>query len=151
MDIRYPATLIQEADGGFLVQFLDFEEAFTEGDTLEEALFNAAEVLTLTLDARMDEGIPIPEPSVVADAQAIAPSAKVQAALLIRRARGGSPLCRPRPCPGYLLASGQAPGGPAPLANPQATGASRRRPGQAVGLILRVRLLPPLERGSEIT
>ena len=91
MDIRYPATLIQEADGGFLVQFLDFEEAFTEGDTLEEALFNAAEVLTLTLDARMDEGIPIPEPSVVADAQAIAPSAKVQAALLIRRARGDRP------------------------------------------------------------
>ncbi len=91
MDIRYPASLTQEADGGFLVQFLDFEEAFTEGDSLEEALFNAAEVLTLTLDARMDEGIPIPEPSVVADAQAIAPSAKVQAALLIRRARGDRP------------------------------------------------------------
>jgi antitoxin HicB len=91
MDIRYPATLIEEADGGFLVQFLDFEEAFTEGDTLEEALFNAAQVLTLTLDARIDEGIPIPEPSGVADAHAIAPSAKVQAAMLVRRARADRP------------------------------------------------------------
>jgi antitoxin HicB len=91
MNIRYPATLTREADGGFLVQFLDFEEAFTEGDSLEEALFNAAEVLTLTLDARIDEGIPIPEPSVVADAHAIAPSAKVQAALLVRRARADRP------------------------------------------------------------
>jgi antitoxin HicB len=90
MDIRYPATLTQEADGGFLVQFLDFEEAFTEGDTLEEALFNAAEVLTLTLDARMDEGVQIPEPSAAA-AYAIAPSAKVQAALLVRRARADRP------------------------------------------------------------
>jgi antitoxin HicB len=91
MDIRYPATLTEETDGGFLVQFVDFEEAFTEGDTLEEALFNAAEVLTLTLDGRMDECLPIPMPSVVADAHLIAPSAKVQAALLVRRARADRP------------------------------------------------------------
>ncbi len=92
IDIRYPASLTQEADGGFLVQFFDLEEAFTEGDSLEEALFNAAEVLTLTLDARMDEGIQIPEPSVIADARLIAPSAKTQAALLVRRARADRPL-----------------------------------------------------------
>jgi len=91
MEIRYPATLTQEPDGSFLVQFIDFEEAFTEGDTLEEALFNAAEVLTLTLDGRMAEGIPIPEASVAADAHSIAPSAKVQAALLVRRARADRP------------------------------------------------------------
>uniref|UniRef100_UPI00146E7146 type II toxin-antitoxin system HicB family antitoxin n=1 Tax=Lamprocystis purpurea TaxID=61598 RepID=UPI00146E7146 len=57
------AALTPEPDGGFVVQFLDFGEAFTEGKTLEEALFNAAEVLTLTLDGRMDEGQPIPAPS----------------------------------------------------------------------------------------
>jgi antitoxin HicB len=45
------------------VQFVDFYEAFTEGDTMEKALFNAAEVLTLTLQGRMDEGQDIPEPS----------------------------------------------------------------------------------------
>ena len=89
MDIRYPATLTPEPDGGFVVQFIDFDEAFTEGDTLEEALFNAAEVLTLTLDGRMEEGLPIPAPSLAHDAQLIAPSARTRAALLVRRAREG--------------------------------------------------------------
>ena len=91
MDIRYPATLTPEPDGGFVVQFIDFDEAFTEGDTLEEALFNAAEVLTLTLDGRMEEGQPIPAPSLAPDAQWIAPSARIQAALLVRRARADRP------------------------------------------------------------
>ena len=78
MDIRYPATLTPEPDGGFVVQFIDFDEAFTEGDTLEEALFKAAEVLTLTLDGRMEEGQPIPAPSPAPDAQLIAPSARAR-------------------------------------------------------------------------
>jgi antitoxin HicB len=91
MDIRYPATLTPAVDGGFLVQFIDFNEAFTEGESLEEALFNAAEVLTLTLDGRMDEGQPIPVPSLAPDAHSIAPSARVQAALLVRRARADRP------------------------------------------------------------
>lgn len=88
MNIRYPATLTPELGGGFVVQFIDFDEAFTEGETLEEALFNAAEVLTLTLDGRMEEGQPIPAPSLAPAAQLIAPSAHIQAALLVRRARG---------------------------------------------------------------
>jgi antitoxin HicB len=91
VEIRYPAILTPEPDGGYLVQFADFEEAFTEGDTLEEALFNAAETLTLTLEGRIDEGLPVPEPSQVADAHPIAPSARVQAALLVRRARADRP------------------------------------------------------------
>lgn len=91
MDIRYPATLTPEPDGGFVVQFIDFEEAFTEGETLEEALFNATEVLTLTLDGRMEEGQPIPAPSPAPDAALIAPSARIQAALLVRRARADRP------------------------------------------------------------
>ena len=81
MENRYPAILTPEPDGGYLVQFADFDEAFTEGDTLEEALFNAAEALTLTLEGRIDEGLPIPEASQVPSAQPIAPSARVQAAL----------------------------------------------------------------------
>lgn len=88
MDIRYPALLKPETTG-FFVQFVDLEEAFTEGETLDEALFNAVEVLTLTLEARLEENQPIPEPaSSVADAHYIAPDAKTQAALLVRRARG---------------------------------------------------------------
>jgi len=36
-------------------------------------------VLTLTLDGRMDEGQPIPAPSLAPDAQLIAPSARIRA------------------------------------------------------------------------
>ncbi|MBK1719883.1 type II toxin-antitoxin system HicB family antitoxin [Thiocystis violacea] len=81
MDIRYPALLTPQDSGGYCVQFVDLEEAFTEGETLEEALFNASEALTLTLDGRLDEGQSIPDPSVIDDAYAIAPSARLQAAL----------------------------------------------------------------------
>ena len=63
MSISYPATFQAEPTGGFCVKFVDLTEAFTEGDTMEEALFNAAEVLTLTLQGRIDEGQDIPEPS----------------------------------------------------------------------------------------
>ena len=43
-----PPRLKNRADSlsGFFVQFVDFEEAITEGQTLEEAGFNAAEVLS---------------------------------------------------------------------------------------------------------
>ncbi len=89
MAINYPATFQPEPTGGFFVQFVDLEEAFTEGDTMEEAMFNAAEVLTLTLEGRIEEGQAIPEPSPnVQGASYIAPDAKTQAVLLLRHARG---------------------------------------------------------------
>jgi antitoxin HicB len=89
MDVRYPAKITQDHAGGVCVQFIDLDEAFTEGDSLEEALFNAVEVLTLTLDGRLAEGLDIPKPSRnVKNAQYIAPDAKTQGALLLRAARG---------------------------------------------------------------
>jgi antitoxin HicB len=89
MAINYPATFHTEPAGGFCVQFVDLAEAFTEGDTMEEALFNAAEVLTLTLEGRIEEGQAIPEPSQnVPGATYVAPDAKTQAVLLLRHARG---------------------------------------------------------------
>jgi antitoxin HicB len=93
MVIHYPATFQPDPTGGFFVQFIDLDEAFTEGDTMEEALFNAAEVLTLTLQGRVDEGQDIPEPSQnVSCAHDIAPDAKTQAVLLLRHARGSRTL-----------------------------------------------------------
>jgi len=93
MSISYPATFQAEPAGGFCVQFVDLAEAFTEGDTMEEALFNAAEVLTLTLQGRIEEGQDIPEPSQkAAGAHYIAPDAKTQAVLLLRQARGSRTL-----------------------------------------------------------
>ncbi|MCL2160887.1 MAG: type II toxin-antitoxin system HicB family antitoxin [Betaproteobacteria bacterium] len=89
MVILYPAKVTQEVDGMFFVQFVGLEEAFTDGETLEEALFNASEVLTLTLLGRMAEGMDIPQPeNGIEGAHYVAPDAKTQAALLLRQARG---------------------------------------------------------------
>lgn len=89
MEIRYPAMITKTPEGGLHVQFTDLDEAFTEGDSLEEALFNAAEVLTLTLEGRLAEGMDVPEPSQgVKGARYIAPDAKTQGVLLLRAARG---------------------------------------------------------------
>lgn len=93
MNIRYPVILQPQLEGGFTVTFPDLEEAVTEGDSLEEALFNAADVLTLTLEARMAEGMNIPMPSsLTPGAYEVSPSAQVQAALLVKLCRGGRPL-----------------------------------------------------------
>ena len=89
MDIRYPATVAVQQDGSFFVQFVDLTDTFTEGQTKEEALFNAAEVLSAMLAWRLDESKEIPAPSQkIKGASYIAPDAKTQAAMLLRLARG---------------------------------------------------------------
>jgi antitoxin HicB len=89
MDIRYPAKMEQQQDGTYLVQFVDLPDTFTEGQTKDEALFNAAEVLSGMLAWRLDEAKDVPAPSQkVKGALYIAPDAKTQAALLLRLARG---------------------------------------------------------------
>lgn len=88
MDIRYPAVFTPQ-DHGFLVEFVDLEDTFTEGETEAAALLNAEEVLTAMLDWRIGNGKPIPAPTPnLPDARYIAPDVKTQAALLVRRARG---------------------------------------------------------------
>ncbi len=87
MKIQYPALVSEDKDDQrFLVKFAHFDEAITEGSSLQEALQNAVEVLTLTLEGRMDEGLPIPLPptSGASEAYWVAPAARVQAALLVR-------------------------------------------------------------------
>ncbi len=90
MNIIYPAKIIYDKlDKRYLVTFPDLEEAITEGESLEEALYNASEVLTLTLEGRLDENQHIPLPSKhTKKTYSIAPSARVQAALLIKLSRG---------------------------------------------------------------
>ena len=89
MEIRYPATIEPQQGGGFFVQFVDLLDTFTEGQTMEEALFNAAEVLSAMLGWRRDQGQEVPPPSKrVKGAHYIAPDAKTQAAMLLRLARG---------------------------------------------------------------
>lgn len=88
MKIIYPAIIKKNKGDHYLVTFPDLPEAITEGDTMEEALFNASEVLTLTLEGRAEEKMDIPTPSIIKEAYEIAPSARVQAALLLRMSRG---------------------------------------------------------------
>jgi antitoxin HicB len=89
MNVLYSAIFeYDKLEKRYMVHFPDLSEAITEGETLEEAIFNASEVLTLTLEGRMDEKIEIPKPSRHKGGKLIAPSAKAQAALLMRWAKG---------------------------------------------------------------
>ena len=91
MKITYQALLDPQPDGGFTVTFPDLPDAITEGESEAEALFNAAEVLTLTLEGRMDEGEAIPKPGKHRGIW-VSPSPACQAALLVRRTRAERPL-----------------------------------------------------------
>jgi len=90
MKIAYYCVVEKQEDGKFFVTFPDFEEGFTEGDSLAEALFNAEEVLTLTLDSRIDERMDIPAPiddtfsSDDLSTYLVYPSPRIQSALLVR-------------------------------------------------------------------
>lgn len=90
MKIEYPYTVEAQADGTFLVQFIDFEEAFTEGRTPEEASFNAAEVLSAIIGYRLNKGETLPIPTATNDEhiQYAAPSPAIQSAVLLQYARG---------------------------------------------------------------
>lgn len=89
MNVLYPAIFeYDKSEKRYTVHYPDLPEAITEGQSLEETLFNASEVLTLTLEGRMDEGIDIPRPKHYKNAKLIAPSARAQAALLMRWAKG---------------------------------------------------------------
>jgi antitoxin HicB len=87
MKIEYPYTTEPQEDGSVLVQFIDFEEAFTEARTPEEITFNAAEVLAGIIAYRLDKGQPVPAPSIVSDAPHAAPNPAIQSALLLHFAR----------------------------------------------------------------
>jgi len=88
MDIRYPAIIEAQESSGYFVSFVDLEDTFTEGATKEEALCNASEVLSAMLSWRLDNEMPLPEPTQNLDAVYISPDARTQAALLVRLARG---------------------------------------------------------------
>jgi antitoxin HicB len=107
MNLLYPATFEPQPDGGFTVLFRDIPEAITEGDTLDEALLHAQEVLSLCLRGRIEDGQPIPLPTLVKEKPVkaaakgasthksvymVAPDAQAQSAALLRLARAGRPL-----------------------------------------------------------
>lgn len=90
MKIEYPAIFDPADEGGYTITFPDFPEAISEGDTLEEANYNAIEVLDLTLKSRMEDNevIPLPHFESGANVHMIAPDVNIQAALLVKLNRG---------------------------------------------------------------
>lgn len=62
-DLRYTVVLEPgDADeGGFVVSVPALPEAHTQGDTVEEALANAREVIELCIRSRADHGEDIPQ------------------------------------------------------------------------------------------
>lgn len=59
---HYTVLLIPDPDeGGYTVQVPALPGCFTEGDTVDEALANAKDVIRLYLEDRAAHGEPIPE------------------------------------------------------------------------------------------
>jgi antitoxin HicB len=59
---RYTVLLIPDTeDGGYTVQVPALPGCFTEGDTADEALANASDVIRLYLEDKAAHGEPIPE------------------------------------------------------------------------------------------
>ena len=62
LSLVYPALITADGEG-FVVRFRDLENVFSEGDTYEEALFNAQEVIDILLKDMTQDELDIPFPS----------------------------------------------------------------------------------------
>jgi antitoxin HicB len=59
----WPVRLDHAEEGGFVVSFPDFPEGWSQGDTREQALEQAADLLETMVANYMAEGWDLPEPS----------------------------------------------------------------------------------------
>lgn len=70
----YAAAFAKEEDGGYSVRFPQLDGCFTQGDTLEEAMNNAREAMSLHLYGMEEDGEEIPAPDLmpqVADGESV--------------------------------------------------------------------------------
>ena len=91
-DFAYPAKIVKRKNGAYEVRFIDLDDAFTYGNTLEQALDYASEVLSGVILTRLDQEIDVPKPSNSMKARNIhyvLPDGATQSALLIREAFAG--------------------------------------------------------------
>jgi antitoxin HicB len=65
MIMRYPALFEAAPEGGFVVTFRDIPEAITQGDTRDEAVDMAVDVLTSAMDFYFEDrrAVPLPSPT----------------------------------------------------------------------------------------
>lgn len=67
MNKRYPAIFTKEGSGKYAVSFPDLDGCYTCGDSLNEAMENAAEASGLFLVSALADGETVPEPSKLED------------------------------------------------------------------------------------
>ena len=71
--MNYYYTIVtqwSDEDQGFVVSLPEWGEfCHTHGDTYEEALKNAQEVLELLIESSLNEGKPLPEPKTLGQSQ----------------------------------------------------------------------------------
>jgi antitoxin HicB len=82
----YPASVVRDEAGFYLVTFPDFTEAATDGESREVALEEASDALEEAIAGRMNRGDAIPHPSARKARQALVPvpaQMAVKAALYI--------------------------------------------------------------------
>lgn len=71
MRYTYPAVLTKNELGGYDVRFVDFADACTNGDDVEDAVNMAAEVLYLLLEEYLQQEKPLPAPTFDVEAEGL--------------------------------------------------------------------------------
>lgn len=64
MRFNYPAFFESNELGGYSVWFPDLPECHTDGDNLDDAVNMAAEALELVIESYLENGRPLPDPSI---------------------------------------------------------------------------------------
>jgi antitoxin HicB len=59
----YPARIQPAEEGGYILQFHDLEEAFTQANSIDELMVMAEDVLEAVLESRLELNLAMPEPS----------------------------------------------------------------------------------------
>ncbi len=70
-NFSYPASVVRDEAGFYLVTFPDFPEAATDASSREQALHEAADALAEAIAGRINRGDPIPHPSARRSRQAL--------------------------------------------------------------------------------
>jgi antitoxin HicB len=68
MKMSYRMEIVEDKEeGGFVVSFPDLPGCITCGETLENAIANAADAKKTWIEAALEEGVEIPEPNSLQD------------------------------------------------------------------------------------
>jgi len=60
--LRYPIELIEDDSGGYFAKHPDLDGCFAQGETPDEAIASLADARSLWISARLEDGMPVPEP-----------------------------------------------------------------------------------------